>query len=90
MIASTATTTRSSRASSPLGRVFRALPVFGQVIRDVERGVYSIFCVLVILLTPLVLAIQIWGLAALVIAAISFVPLMSALLIWVTLPWAAH
>ena len=90
MIASTATTTRSSRASSPLGRVFRALPVFGQVIRDVERAVYSIFCVLVILLTPLVLAIQIWGLAALVIAAISFVPVMSALLICVTLPWGAH
>ena len=81
------TATASAPAkSSPLGRVFRALPVFGRVIRDVERDVNSIFYLIVILVTLLVLAIQTWGLAALVVAAVGFVPVMFVMLIWITLP----
>ena len=86
MMTTTTVPTRSNPASSPVGRVFRALPVFGQVIRDVERDINSIFYVLVILLTLLVLAIQTWGLAVLVVTAVAFVPVMFTLLIWVTLP----
>lgn len=74
------------RPSSPVGRVLRALPLIGRVIRDVEREVDTIYYVLVILLTALVLAIQTWGLAALVVTAVAFVPVMFAFLIWVTLP----
>jgi hypothetical protein len=81
-----AQTTAQPRTSSPLGRVMRALPVIGRVIRDVEREVDTIYYVFVILLTAMVLAIQTWGLAALVVTAVAFVPVMFAVLIWITLP----
>ena len=82
----TAHTTARPRLSSPIGRVLRALPLIGRVIRDVEREVDTIYYVFVILLTALVLAVQTWGLAALVVTAVAFVPVMFVLLIWVTLP----
>ncbi len=82
----TADMTAHPRPSSPVGRVLRALPVIGRMIRDVEREVDTIYYVLVIILTALVLAIQTWGLAALVVTAVAFVPVMFVLLIWVTLP----
>jgi hypothetical protein len=81
-----AQTTAQPRTSSPVGRVMRALPVIGRVIRDVEREVDTIYYVFVILLTAMVLAIQTWGLAALVVTAVAFVPVMFAVLIWITLP----
>ncbi|AZL57809.1 hypothetical protein EI545_02505 [Tabrizicola piscis] len=81
-----AQTTTQPRLSSPLGRVMRALPVVGRVIRDVEREVDTIYYVFVILLTAMVLAVQTWGLAALVVTAVAFVPVMFSLLIWITLP----
>jgi hypothetical protein len=71
---------------SPIGRVLRALPLVGRVIRDVEREVDTIYYVFVILLTAMVLAVQTWGLAALVVSAVAFVPVMFTLLIWITLP----
>ncbi len=83
------TTTLSAagpRKSSPLGRVMRALPGIGRMIRDVEREVDTIYYVFIILLTALVLAIKTWGLAALVVTAVAFVPVMFAMLIWITLP----
>ena len=76
----------SAHQSSPVGRVMRALPVIGRVIREVEREVDTIYYVIVILLTALVLAVQVWGLAALVVAAVAFVPVMFSMLIWITLP----
>jgi hypothetical protein len=74
------------RKSSPIGRVMRALPGIGRVIRDVEREVDTIYYVFIILLTALVLAIKTWGLAALVVTAVAFVPVMFVMLIWITLP----
>lgn len=73
-------------ARSPLSRLFRALPIVGRVIRDVERDIDTVFYVLIIVLTALVLAVQAWGLAALVVTAVALVPVMFVLLIWVTLP----
>ena len=70
----TADMTANPRPSSPVGRVLRALPLIGRVIRDVEREVDTIYYVLVILLTALVLAIQTWGLAALVVTAVAVGP----------------
>ena len=64
----------------------RALPVIGRVIRDIEREIDTIYYLIVILLTALVLAIQTWGLAALVITAVTMVPVIFVLLIWITLP----
>jgi hypothetical protein len=79
-------TAPATRTSSPLGRVMRAVPVIGRVIRDVEREVDTIYYLFVILLTVLILAVQTWGLAALVVTAVAFVPVMFAMLIWITLP----
>jgi hypothetical protein len=71
---------------SPAGRVLRSLPVMGRVIREVEREVDTIYYLIVILLTALVLAINVWGLAALVVTAVALVPVIFTLLIWITLP----
>lgn len=67
-------------------RILHATPVIGHLARDIARDVNTIFYVLTILLTLLVLAIQTWGLAALVLTAVAFVPVMFTLLIWITLP----
>ncbi len=74
------------RPSSPVGRVMRAVPVVGRVIRDVEREVDTVYYLFVILLTVMILAVQAWGLAALVVSAVAFVPVMFCMLIWITLP----
>lgn len=73
-------------ASSALSRFARAVPVVGQVIRDIERDTNSIYYLFIILLTALVLAIQTWGLPALVLAALALVPMMFILLIFLARP----
>jgi hypothetical protein len=82
----TMTATATAHVPSPAGLVLRALPVIGRVVRDIEREIDTIYYLLVILLTALVLAVQAWGLAALVVTAVAFVPVMFVLLIWITLP----
>jgi hypothetical protein len=78
----TATATTPSLA----GRVLRSIPVIGRVIRDIEREIDTVYYLIVILVTALVLAVQTWGLAALVVSAVALVPVIFTLLIWVTLP----
>lgn len=73
-------------APGPIHRTLRALPLFGRVIRDVERDVDSIFYLIVIALTLLVLAIKLWGLPALVLTAVGAVPVMFILLILIARP----
>jgi hypothetical protein len=80
------TATATAPSPSLAGRILRALPVVGRVIRDVEREIDTIYYLLVILLTALVLAVMAWGLAALVVTAVALVPVIFTLLIWVTLP----
>ena len=67
-------------------RILHATPVLGALARDIARDVNTIFYVLTILVTLLVLAIQTWGFAALVLSAVAFVPVMFCMLIWITLP----
>lgn len=76
----------TTHAPSPFGRFARAVPVIGQVIRDIERDTNSIYYLLVILLTVLILAIQTWGLPALVLTALALVPAMFVLLILIARP----
>ena len=78
--------TTAPSPSSPLSRFFRALPVIGRVMREIEREIDTVYYLLVILLTALVLAIQTWGLPVLVLTAVALVPVIFILLIWVTLP----
>ncbi len=67
-------------------RILRALPVIGRVVRDIEREVDAIYYLIVILITALVLAVQTWGLAALVMTALACVPVMFLLLIILARP----
>ena len=68
------------------GRILRAIPVVGGLIRAVEREVDTIYYILVTLLTALVLAIQTWGLPALVLTAVAMVPVMFVILIILARP----
>jgi hypothetical protein len=64
----------------------RPFPVLGPIARDVSRDINLVFYLLMIALTVLVLAVKTWGLVALTLTAVGFVPVMFCLLIWVTLP----
>jgi hypothetical protein len=71
---------------SLIGRMFRALPVIGGLIRAVEREIDTLYYLFVIALTALVLAIQAWGLPALVLTAVAMVPVMFVILIILARP----
>jgi hypothetical protein len=70
---------------SILTRALRALPVIGWIARDMSKGVDNVFYALMILLTGVVLAVQVWGLVALVITALAAVPVMFVILIRLTI-----
>lgn len=72
--------------STPAGRLFRAIPVVGRVIREAEREVDTIYYLLTICLTAIVIAVQTWGLPALVMTALALVPVMFVLLIILARP----
>jgi hypothetical protein len=67
------------------GRPLR-IPLLSSIADDVGRDTNMVFYLLTIALTVLVLAVQTWGLVALVIAALTCVPVVFALLLWVTIP----
>lgn len=62
------------------------IPVLGHIARDIGRDISVVFYLLVIALTAVVLAVQTFGPAALVLTALAAVPVVFALLLWVTLP----
>jgi hypothetical protein len=73
-------------APSPIGRIARATPVVGRVIRDIEREVDTVYYLVTIFVTAVVLAVQTWGLPALVLTALALVPVMFVLLIILAKP----
>lgn len=73
-------------APSPLGRLARATPVVGRVIRDIERETDTIYYLITIFVTAVVLAVQTWGLPALVVTALLLVPVMFVLLVILARP----
>ena len=77
-------------AEAPVGEravaLEHELEVVGRVIREVEREIDTVYYLLVIALTALVLAIQVWGLPALVLTAVALVPVIFVILLWITLP----
>lgn len=62
------------------------IPLFSSIADDIGRDSNVIFYLLIIALTVLVLAVKAWGLAALVVVALACVPLMFAVLVWITIP----
>lgn len=79
-------TTATLPAPNLFSRIVRAIPVVGGLIRAVEREVDTIYYLLVIAVTALVLAIQTWGLPALVLTAVAMVPVMFVILIILARP----
>lgn len=79
-------TTTTLSAPNAFGRLVRATPVVGRIIRDVEREVDTVYYLLTIFVTAVVLAIQTWGLPALVITALAMVPVMFVLLVILARP----
>ncbi len=80
------TATATVPMPSGASRILRSLPVVGRVIRDIEREIDTVYYLIVIFLTVVVLAVKTWGLAALVVTAVSLVPVIFILLICITLP----
>jgi len=68
------------------GRLVRTLPVIGRVIREVEREIDAVYYLLTIFVTAVVLAVQTWGLPALVLTALALVPVMFVLLVILARP----
>jgi hypothetical protein len=73
-------------APSPLGRLARRVPVVGRVIREMEREADTVYYLITIFVTAVVLAVQTWGLPALVLTALAMVPVMFVVLITLARP----
>ncbi|MCF2903628.1 hypothetical protein L0666_01385 [Octadecabacter sp. CECT 8868] len=70
-------------------RAFYALPLVGWLARDVAFGdADNIYYFLVIFFTVVVLAVSTWGLPALVIIALTLVPIIMVLLAFIASPLA--
>jgi hypothetical protein len=66
-------------------RILLATPILGQIARDIQKDINSIYYALVILVTLVVLAVKAWGVVALAMTALAFVPVMLITLIAITL-----
>mgnify|MGYP000125929509 CR=1 FL=1 len=72
-------------------RAFFAIPVIGWLARDVMYGARdNIYYLLVIVATLIVLSVATWGLPALVVKAVFFVPLYFIFLVVVGAPWTPN
>ncbi|WP_292291603.1 hypothetical protein [Marivita sp.] len=75
----------SDASLQPRRNPLYAIPVFGWVARDLKEGpADTIYYLLVILLTLLVLAVMQWGIVALSMAALAMVPVIMVTLILIT------
>ncbi len=66
-------------------RLIFATPFLGQIARDIQKDINSIYYALVILLTIVVLSVKVWGVVALAMTALAFVPVVLITLIAITL-----
>lgn len=73
-------------APTRLMRLFFAVPVLGWIAHDISRDTENVFYALAIVVLALVLAVKLWGLAALTLTALALVPVIFVLLITITIP----
>jgi hypothetical protein len=66
-------------------RLLYATPILGTIARDIQKDVNTIYYLLVILVTCIVLAMQVWGVVALAMTALACVPIMLITLVAITL-----
>jgi len=77
--------TPNTPARPPLSlRLLYAVPLIGTIARDISKGVDNVFYALVILVTLVVLAVDMWGMVALTMAALALVPVMFVVLILIS------
>ena len=69
--------------SAPLPLVFR-LPVLRTIFRDIQREPDSVFYLIAGVLSLLIIATKVWGLAVLALSALAMVPVVFVLLILIT------
>ena len=69
----------------PAGLLY-STPILGALARDIGRDINMVFYLFLILATVMVFAIKAFGIAALVVTYVALVPVIFALLIWITLP----
>ncbi len=65
-------------------RILYAIPLLGQIARDIATDKDSIFYALMIFVTVVVLAVKTWGIVALAMSALSLVPIVFVLLLMIT------
>ena len=66
-------------------RAFLAIPVLGWIARDLlDGGEDTIYYLLVAVLCLLVVGVMTWGIMVLTLVAVSLVPVIFGLLIWIT------
>jgi hypothetical protein len=75
-----------STSPSRGARILNATPILGSLARDISRDINTVFYLLVILITLVVLAIKVWGVVALAMSALALVPMVFVILLWITLP----
>lgn len=81
-------TTPTITAPLPIGmRILYGVPLLGHIARDVSRDVNNVFYALVFIATIVLLAIKVWGLVALTVTALAFVPLMFVFFVSITWPY---
>lgn len=73
-------------APSRVGRILNATPIFGPLARAIAKDISLIYYVMVIALTALVLAIQTYGVVALAMTALAFVPVVLVILLILARP----
>ncbi|VDC33033.1 hypothetical protein [Pseudogemmobacter humi] len=62
------------------------LPVLGRIAREIDEDTNTIFWLLPVVVLALVVAVQLWGWAALTMAALAMVPLVFAFFIAISWP----
>lgn len=81
-------TVTTQTAPLPLGmRVLYAVPLVGQIARDVSHDVNNVFYALIFVATVVIMAVKVWGLAALTLTALALVPLMFLFFVVITWPY---
>jgi hypothetical protein len=68
-------------------RLFYAIPFLGWIARDISRDVSNLPYAVVILLTVLILAAQVWGPVVFTLVALAAVPCMFAFFVYISWPF---
>jgi hypothetical protein len=81
------TMTTPAAARPPLAlRVLYAIPLVGQIARDIARDVNNVFYLMVVIVTLEILAFRLWGPVVLTLSALALVPLMFLFFIFISWP----